>query len=99
MEQADSYQGDTAKQRIKTEFWNKRYWEARIFILGVNTMNMTYQMSALMNPWTPEHLLMNKIYLASSMAQYLFVLASLKFKKYSSMSLCMIVSVVALLDE
>jgi hypothetical protein len=47
------------------------------------TYNMSYQVKALANPFTPEHLMMNKIYLVSTIICYLLIAGSFRYKKHS----------------
>ena len=72
---------------ICTDFWYKRHSDARVFVGALCTSNFFFQINAILKPMTPEHLIVNQIYMVGTLITFALVIASVKFKKHSGMLL------------
>ena len=47
------------KKSIMVNFWHNQTSNARVYVIGFNVTLLNAQIKAIMNPLTPEHLVMN----------------------------------------
>ena len=80
---SDFQEWATEKQNISIDFWHKQNSDARIIVIGTNISLLFHQVKAIMSPHTPEHLLMNQIYMVLSAFQLILVALSYRSKVHS----------------